>query len=85
MNKITITFDDTEIEKSKFQYSKYPINIKKVNVDKTIISNKVSFGKKAFKHFIDYKDDEKVKSLCLMLPKMSGYTLLNWWIHWNLG
>ena len=77
MNKITITFDDTEIEKSKFQYSKYPINIKKVNDDKTIISNKVSFGKKAFKRFIDYKDDEKVKPLCLMLPKMSGYTMLN--------
>ena len=77
MNKIIITFDDTEIEKCKFQYSKYPINIKKVNVDKTIIFNKVSFGKKAFKHFIDYKDYETVKPLCLMLPKMSGYTMLN--------
>ena len=39
-----------------------------------IVFNKVSFDKKGFKYFIGYKDDEKVKPLCIMLPKMSGYT-----------
>ena len=39
-----------------------------------IVFNKVSFDKKGLKYFIGYKDDEKVKPLCIMLPKMSGYT-----------
>ena len=31
-------------------------------------------SKKGFKKFVAYKDNEKVKSLCIMLPRMSGYT-----------
>ena len=31
-------------------------------------------GKSYFKYFIDYKDVENVKPLCIMLPKMSGRT-----------
>ena len=38
------------------------------------MSNKVSFSKKGFKYFTDYKDNEKVKPSCIMLPKMSRYT-----------
>ena len=33
-------------------------------------SNKVSFGKKVFEYFFGYKDNEKVKPLCVMLPKI---------------
>ena len=43
----------------------------KSNFYKVIVSNKVSFGKKDFNFFIGYKDNEKGKSLCIMLPKMS--------------
>ena len=73
MNKEIITFSDTEIEKRKFHYSKYPINIKNVDVDKIILSCEDSFVRKGFKYFIGYKDDEKVK-LFYMAPKMSRYT-----------
>ena len=38
MNKEIITFGDIEIEKHKFRYSKYPININNVGIDKIIIS-----------------------------------------------
>ena len=38
-----------------------------------MISNKVSFGKKDFKYFIGYKNDDKIKPLCITLPKMNGY------------
>ena len=39
-----------------------------------VVSNKVPFGKKGFKYFIGYEnDDEKVMPLCIMLPKMSAY------------
>ena len=55
------------ILKLKFRYSKYLIHINNIDTDK-IISNKV-----CFKSFIGYKDDEKVKSLLIMLLKMSGY------------
>ena len=34
-----------------------------------VITKKVI--RKGYKYFIGYKDDEKVKLLCIMLPKMS--------------
>ena len=60
MNKEIRTFYDTEIEKSKFYYSKYPININNVYIDKIIIYKNVSFDKKVFKYLFGYKDDKKV-------------------------
>ena len=45
MNK-EIMFDDNEIEKCKFHYSKYAVNMNNVDIDKLIISNNVSFGRK---------------------------------------
>ena len=33
-----------------------------------MISNRISFGRKAVRYFIGYKDDKKVKPLCIMLP-----------------
>ena len=35
---------------------------------------KVPFGKKGFRYFIGYKDNEKGKPLSTKLPKMRGYT-----------
>ena len=32
-----------------------------ININKIIVSNKVSFGKSGFKYFIAYKDDGKVR------------------------
>ena len=45
-------FCNTEIEKRKFHYSKYLININNVDVDKIIISKKISFSKRGFEYFI---------------------------------
>ena len=56
-----IMFGEIEVES---HYSKYRINVSKVDIVKTITSDKVSFG---------YKDDEKVKPLFVIIPKMSGY------------
>ena len=38
-----------------------------------LVSNKVPFCKKDFKCFVGYMVGEKVKLLCVMLPKMSAY------------
>ena len=44
-----------------------------MNINKIVISNKVSFGKKGFKFFIRYKDAKKTRLLRICLPKMSAY------------
>ena len=44
-----------------------------MDINKMVVSNKVSFGKKGFKYFIGYKDARKAKPLCIFLPKMSPY------------
>ena len=38
-----------------------------------MVSNKVRFGKKGFKSFIEYEDSKKVRPLWVMLPKKSAY------------
>ena len=62
------------LRKRKFHYSKYPVNINNIGIDKVIVWNKVTVGKKGFKYSIGYKKDEKVKPLCIMFPKTSWYT-----------
>ena len=72
MEKI-IKFGNIEIQKQKFHQHKGPISIKNIHINKTAVSNKVSFGKSGFKYFIGYKDGKKIKHLCIFLPKMSTY------------
>ena len=52
MDKKIIKFDDTEIEKYKFDQYKRPILIDNIDVNKIVVSNKISFGKNDFKYFI---------------------------------
>ena len=56
MEKKIIKFGDIEIEKKKFHQYKSPLSINNIDINKIIVSNKVSFGKNSFKCFIDYKD-----------------------------
>ena len=44
-----------------------------IDINKIIVSKKVSYGKKVFKYFIGYEDDEKFMPFCIMLPKIGGY------------
>ena len=39
---------------------KRPISIKIVDINKIVVSNKVTFGKEGFKYFLGYKDAEKL-------------------------
>ena len=48
-------FGDIEIEKQKFHH-KRPVSMKNIDINKIVVSNKVSFGKKIFRYFIGYKD-----------------------------
>ena len=43
-----------------------------MDINKTVVSNKVSFGKKGFTYFVDQKDTNKIRPLCIILPKMGA-------------
>ena len=47
--------------------------IKNVGINKIVLSIKFSFGKKAFKYFIGYKDDKEIRPLFTFVPRMSVY------------
>ena len=53
--------------------SKYPIAISNVDIKQILISDKVSYHKKGSEYFIGYKDNDKAKLTCIMLPEVSGY------------
>ena len=73
MIKKIVTFGETDIEKHKFHGHKNPILVYDVDINKILVSNKVSFGKKSFRYFIGYKDRKKVRPLCVIVDKMSAY------------
>ena len=69
MEKSIIKLDEIEIEKQKFHQHKRPFSIRNIDINKTVVSNKVSFWKKGFKYFIGYNDAKRVKILCTFFPK----------------
>ena len=45
-----------------------------VNIERVLVSNKISFGEKNYKYIVGYLyDDHKVKRLLIMLPKATAY------------
>ena len=73
LNKGISIFSDIGIQKP-FHYPKNLFWVDGVDTAKSLISSKVSFGKRGYKHSIGYKnDDYKIKPLWIILPKMSGY------------
>ena len=73
MEKTIIKFGDIKIKKQKFHQYKRPTSIDNIDVDKIVVSKKVSFDKNRFEYFIDYKDTKKIGPLLIFLPKMSAY------------
>ena len=62
------------MKKKFFAAIRFLFFIKDVDVDKVLLSNKISFGEKNYKHFICYLyNDDKVKPLNIMLPKTNAY------------
>ena len=74
MGKEILTFGDIEIEKNKFYRHKTPILLRDVDIEKVLVSNKISCGEKNYKYFIGYLySDHKVKPLNMMLSKTNAY------------
>ena len=72
MGKEILTFGDIETEKNKFYRNKSPVLLR--DIEKKLVSNKISLGEKKLKYFIGYlHNDNKVKPLHIMLPKTRAY------------
>ena len=65
-------FEEKEIRKEKFYAAEKPIKIWDVNVDNIVVSKLVK-TKTSSKYFIGIKFDKAIRSLVLIIPKMSGY------------
>ena len=71
MNEKTLKFNNIKINKKKFHKSKQAIDLDSVTVDKIVVSDKFRYSEKVYKYYIGYKEDEIVRSLCIILPQMS--------------
>ena len=75
MEKIIIKFGDIEIKKQIFYQHKKRISVQNIDINKIVVSNNVSFGKKGFKCFNVSLNVSKcfIRPLCIFLPKMGTY------------
>ena len=73
MSEITLKFNNIRVNKKEFHKSKQPFNLNLVHVDQIVISDKYKPSDGGFKYFNDYKEDEIVKPLCIILSQMTGY------------
>ena len=63
-----------KINKSTFYKNKKLCNIYDLDVNKTFVSKKESYGtKNSLKYFIAYNNDDVITPLCIKLPQMIGY------------
>ena len=73
MSEKTLKFDNSEVNKKEFHFSKQGITLNLVNVNQILISDKFKHNGRSFKYFIGYKDDNIIRPLCIILRQMSGY------------
>ena len=73
MSGKSINFDNKKINKSCLYKNKNLFNIHDLDVNKILVSEKESYGKKnSLKYFVGYNDDV-IKLLCIKFPQMIGY------------
>ena len=65
-----LKFDNIRVNKKKFHKSKQSIDLKSVNVDQIVVSDKLKHSDDGFKYFLGYKDGKIFKPLCIILPQM---------------
>ena len=76
MSRNNINFDDKKIKISDFYKikNKNLINKDSIDVNKILVSKKVSYAKNnSFKYFIGYNDNDIIRPLFVKLPQMTSY------------
>ena len=74
MSGKSINFGDKKINRSNFYKSKKLFKIEGIDINKTLVSIKKSYGtKNSFKYFIGCNDDDAIRPLFIKLPQMISY------------
>ena len=74
MSEQTLKFGDIVVNENQFHASKQAITLSLVNTNKIVISDKFKHSDDSLNYFIGYlHDDDVIRSLCIILPQMSGY------------
>ena len=73
MSSEKLVFGDKEVDKKEFYSSKQAIPLNSVNISKIIVSNKWKINDISSKLFIGYLDNDIIKPLCIILPRMNGF------------
>ena len=74
MSGKNIIINNKKINKTNFYKNRKLIQIDNVDVNKVLVSKGESFDtKNSFKYFIGYNDNDNIRPLCIMLPRMIGY------------
>ena len=60
-------------QEHEFHQYKSPILMNHIDVNKIVVSNKFPFPKQDFIYCIGYKDNKRVRPLCIFFPEMSIY------------
>ena len=76
MSEKTLKFNNIRLNKKEFHKSKQPVDLKSVNTEHIVTSDKFRHSDDGFKYFIGYQKDEIVKPLSVMY-----YFTSNEWIH----
>ena len=74
MSGNSVNFDNNKIEICNFYENKKLFNIDDLDVNKILVSKKVSYGKNnLFKYFIGYNDNDIIRPLFVKLPQTTSY------------
>ena len=74
MSGNSINFDNNKIKICNFYENKKLFNIDDLDVNKILVSKKVSYGKNnLFKYFIGYNDNDIIRPLFVKLPQTTSY------------
>ena len=68
-----IDFQDKKINKKDFDEKKKQFKIKDIDINKILISEPESYGKKNAKKYIIGYSDNVIRPLRILLPQMTGY------------
>ena len=71
MSGKTLKFVNIEGNKKEFHASKQAIHLNLININKIVISDRFKHSNKGFKYFTGNKDDNIIRTLCIILLQMS--------------
>ena len=68
-----LKFNNVKVNKKEFHRAKKAIDLDLVDTGKIVVSDRFKHSEEGSKFLIGYQEDEIVKPLCNILPRMNGY------------